>query len=82
MQYKYNFYVGAESTIATFEVNEPLAQIVEGNELILTTDKYSQKLGNILKIQGVRVVISHMSGNFVRYDIHVLCREQEPTLRL
>lgn len=78
MKYTYKFYNTPELIVAKFEVNEPLPQIVVGNEFLLTTDDYSDP--RLLVVRGVRVVVSHLSGQFVRYEIHVVCLAGESSL--
>jgi hypothetical protein len=82
MKYVYYIYESGDRIVANFEVNEPLPQIAEGHELLLNTDTYDPGIGRILFVRGVRVVISHLNGNFVRYDIHVVCTPQESHLRI
>jgi hypothetical protein len=83
IKFTYHVYAPTADTIAaTWQVDEPLPHLEVGNKLLLESKNYSQKTGSLLAIEGVRVVISHLDGIFVRYDIHVSCREQESLLRL
>jgi len=80
MRYQYHIYESPELIAATFETIEPLPHLSVGAQLVLTTDGYSQRIGTALVIEQARVVISHLRGDFARYDIHVFCRVEEQPL--
>lgn len=80
MKYTYHIYESTELIVATFERSEPLPHLEVGHELLLSTDGYHEKTGRVLVVQGVRVAMTYLHGEFRRYDIHVVCQEQEPRL--
>lgn len=73
MQFRYLFYDTTELIVAEIESATALPGIEPGNELILSTDDYG-RAGGLFHIEHVRVVISHLNGQFQRYDLHVICR--------
>jgi hypothetical protein len=78
---KFTYYIyptNSEEDIATtLETSEPLPHLEVGHELLLTSENYSQKIGSALVVERIRVVASHLGGEFLRYDIHVFCRGRE-----
>lgn len=75
MKYAYFFYVGSIDTIAsTFEQDEPLPHLEVGHKLVLTAD-YNGDLDAHVEILEIQLVISHLGGALVRFDVHVVCRE-------
>ena len=75
MNYRYMFYVTRAQIGATFETTEPLPHLSVGTRVLLETDDFHQKTGTSLEVLEVGLTIIHLAGSFVRYDVHVLCRE-------
>jgi hypothetical protein len=83
---KYTYYIyrlpGVDVIAAQLQTNEPLPHLEIDHELILTTDSFSNKSGTVLTIEDIRVVTSYTKGEFIRYDVHVICREETSSLPL
>ena len=80
MKYTYLIHESENLIAATIQTNEPLPHIEVGHELLLWTDEYHGKSGSVLVVQAVRVVMGRHREGFERYDIHVVCQEQESPL--
>ena len=81
MKYSYRIYVTLEQIAAVFETNEPLPHLSVGTRFVLETDDYHQKTGTCLEVLEVGLTITYLDGHFVRYDVHVMCREVDEPLR-
>jgi hypothetical protein len=74
MKFTYHIYQSSDLIAATLESDEPLPHLEVGHELILNTEKAHEGAGSLWVIEHIRVVASHLGGQFVRYDVHLAVR--------